>query len=169
MLPKEGFFFGLTISILLFAAILHCGKEASARPDLGVSEHLVLSFGPTLNGNTNPKFAALGFEKIWDDLSLLTECRGIFSDPINGACSLVASARVETVSGLFMRVGAGPAWVFRKDDRVSSNFNFNIQGAIGITNQDVDIGLCYSHFSNAGLVPPNLGRDFIGPVIEIKI
>jgi hypothetical protein len=134
------------------------------------ADHLVLSFGPTLNGNTNPKMAGVGYELSWSEASLLAECRGIFSDPINGACSLVLSARVETVSGLFMRVGAGPGWVFHTDDRVSSKFNFNLQGVVGVvSSQDLVIGAGYWHYSNAGITPPNLGRDFIGPVVEIGL
>lgn len=132
--------------------------------------HLVLSFGPTLNGNTNPKMAGLGYElSLGRESSLLAECRGIFSDPINGACALVISARVETSSGLFVRVGAGPAWVFHTDDRVSSNFNFNLQGVVGVVAGGMIIGGGYFHYSNAGLTPPNPGRDFIGPVVEIPL
>lgn len=157
--------FGLSVVIVLLAL-----RPASA------ADHLVLSFGPTLNGNTNPKMAGVGYELSWSEASLLAECRGIFSDPINGACSLVVSARVETASGLFVRVGAGPGWVFRTDDRVSSNFNFNLQGVVGVvSSQSLIIGAGYWHYSNAGLPVtgdspnPNLGRDFIGPVVEIAL
>jgi hypothetical protein len=138
------------------------------------ADDLVLSFGPTLNGNTNPKMAGIGYEFILgDEVSLMPECRGIFNSPLNGACALVLSARVETASGLFMRLGAGPAWVFRTDDRVSSNFNFNLQGVIGIAAKGWYLGAGYWHYSNAGLPiaypNPNLGRDFFGPVVAIHL
>lgn len=133
------------------------------------ADHLVFSFGPTLNGNTNPKMAGVGYERVWNESSLLAECRGIFSSDLNGACALVFSARVETLSGLFMRLGAGPAWYFRRDDRVSSNFNFNLQGAIGLTHNGWDVGAGYFHYSNAGIWGPNLGRDFLGALIEVGL
>ena len=114
--------------------------------------------------------AGLGYERTLGESSLLAECRGIFSSPLNGACSLVFSARVETLSGLFVRVGAGPAWVFRTDDRVRSHFNFNLQGVVGLASVGgMDIGAGLFHYSNAGLWGDNLGRDFLGAVIEIGI
>lgn len=159
------------VGMIVLSSLLWCTRHAAAaeRPDLETTEHLVLGGGPTLNGNTNPKYASLGYEWLFRDLSVLAECRGIFSEQFNGACSLVFSARVETVSGLFMRLGVGPAWYFRVDDRVSSNLNANIQGCAGITSGGVDVGGCLSHFSNAGWVPPNLGRDFVGPVVAIHL
>ena len=156
--------------LLFFWAILVgalCGFMFGIRAAHGDSA--VLSFGPTLNGNTNPKMAGIGYEHTWANASLLAECRGIFSSPINGACGLTLSARVETSSGMFIRVGAGPAYYFRVDDRVSSNWNANLQGAVGLTQGGWAIGVLWVHYSNAGLVPPNLGRDFIGPVVEIGL
>lgn len=139
-----------------------------------LANDLVLSFGPTLNGNTNPKMAGIGYEYITgDETSLMAECRGIFQSDFNGACALIISARVETPSGLFMRIGAGPAWVFRTDDRVSSNFNFNLQAVMGLAMHGWYLGAGYWHYSNAGLKladpNPNLGRDFIGPVVAINL
>lgn len=138
-------------------------------PALAWSDHVVLSFGPTLNGNTNPKMAGLGYEHTFGAGSLLPECRAIFSSEMNGACELVLSARVETPSGLFMRLGAGPAWVIRQDDRVSSHFNFNLQGALGLTHNGWDLGVGLTHYSNAGLWPPNEGRDFLGALIGVGL
>src|SRR4051812_10557012 len=104
---------GACIFLFVVTLPLHCAH----------ADGLVISFGPTLNGNTNPKHASLGYEYTFGEGSLLPECRGIFSESINGACELVLSERVQTRSGLFMRLGAGPAWYFREDDRVSSHFN----------------------------------------------
>lgn len=136
---------------------------------LAYADHIDLSFGPSLNGGTNPKFAALGYEKVFDPGSLLLECGAMFAGPPIGMCSLVLSARVETPTGLFVRMGVGPALVTRTDDRLSSIGEFNIQGAIGFSQGGWDIGLGYRHYSNAGLVPPNFGRDFWGGLIEIGL
>ena len=137
------------------------------------ADSLVISGGPTLNGNTNPKMAGIGYEYTFGEGSLVGECRGIFSEKINGACGLVLAARVETLSGLFMRLGAGPAWYFRTDDRVSSNFNFELMGCVGVVSNGVILGVCYIHYSNAGLPivdpNPNLGRDFIGALVQIPL
>ena len=148
------------VGILLFALL-------SGR--LAWSDHLDLNFGPSLNGATNPKFAALGYEKVFDPGSLLLDCGGMFESPIVGMCSLVLSARVQSASGVFVRLGAGPGVITRTDDRLSSPFEFNLQGALGFTQDGWDVGLGYRHYSNAGLVPPNFGRDFWGALIEIGI
>jgi hypothetical protein len=154
---------------LLMLYGLGLGLMVCAYSGRAFCDSVVITLGPTLNGNTNPKMAGLGYEYTWGQGSLLPECRAIFSDPVNGACELVLSARVETHSGLFMRLGAGPAWYFREDDRVSSHFNFNLQGALGLTQNGWALGVVLIHYSNAGLVPPNLGRDYIGALVEIGI
>lgn len=148
----------------IFAWVVLLMVAVTARAD-----GIAISFGPTLNGNTNPKTAGLAYEYTFGEASLLGGCRGIFSEKLNGACSLVLSARVETASGLFMRLGAGPAWYFREDDRVSSNFNFNLLGCVGLTQSGVVLGACYAHYSNAGLWGPNLGRDFLEALIQIPL
>lgn len=154
--------FGIFLAFLLLGV-----RHASA------SDHLVVNFGPTLNGNTNPKTAGLGYEYGVDELSILAECRGIFSEKINGACGLVFSAAVETPSGLFISLGAGPAWVFHTDERVSSNFNFELRGMVGFTAGKSRLGGCYTHYSNAGLPladpNPNLGRDFLTACLAFAI
>lgn len=154
----------LLVIFTLGVVLMVCAWPKKAKAD-----QLVLSFGPTLNGNTNPKMAGVGYELFGKYNSLLIECRGIFASELNGACGLTLSARVATPSGMFVRVGAGPSWYFRKDDRVSSNLNANIQGAVGLFQDGWAIGLLYVHYSNAGTVPPNLGRDFIGPVVEFPL
>lgn len=146
----------------LLAAILLLSCTAHA-------DHLSISFGPSLNGGTNPKFAALGYEKVFDPGSLLFECGGMFEAPIIGVCSAVLSARVQTQGGMFVRMGVGPAFITHTDDRLSSIFEFNIQSAIGFTQEGWDIGIGYRHYSNAGLFPPNYGRDFFGGLIEIGL
>ncbi len=171
MRRNDLFLYGAIAICYLLVTLLWQTAHADIRPDQDPDHfsHVVLSFGPTLNGNTNPKMAGIGYEHVWHEASLLAECRGIFSAEINGACAVVLSARVETLSGLFIRVGVGPAWYFRIDDRVSSHLNANLQGVVGLTSNGWAVGAGYWHYSNAGLVPPNLGRDYIGPVVEIGL
>ena len=48
------------------------------------------------------------------------------------------------------------------DSMLGSHFQFNNDLAIGLKDRDGNsIGLNYKHISNAGLVSPNIGRDFI--------
>ena len=144
--------------IIVFAILLFFRKEGQC------SDSILLNFGPTLNGNTNPKTAGIGYEIRFNESSVIGQCRGIFSEQLNGACSALYSASIITPGGVLLRIGAGPAWVFRTDDRVSSHFNFNLEAMLGFTAGKSAIGACLVHYSNAGLPladpNPNLGRDF---------
>ncbi len=122
-----------------------------------------------MNGATNPKLAQVGYEKVFDPGSLLVQCGAMFEESTNYACGVVLSARVQTSGGMFTRVGFGPAAIAHTDDRLSSIFEFNIQYALGFEQGGWDIGIIGNHFSNAGIWPPNYGRDFLGLLIEIGI
>ncbi len=134
------------------------------------ADELVLGLGPSLNGSPHPAHASLGYERVVTlNFSILAEATGIFDVPFNGAGALLFNARVETGSGLFVRVGAGPMYVARTDDRISSNLNANLQAVVGVVANGFYIGGRWWHGSNAGFVPPNLGRDYIGAVVGIRI
>lgn len=132
-------------------------------------DHITVAFGPSINGTTNPKMGAIGYEKVLGNLSLKLHCGAIFSEKWNPWCALPISARVETASGLFMRTGVGPAFFKMTDERLSSRWQFNISTAVGLVQDGFAVGLEHDHFSNAGLVPPNLGSDHIMLIAEIKI
>ncbi len=133
------------------------------------ADHVDISFGPSMNGATNPKLVTLGFEKVFDPGSALLSCGAMFEQSTNYECSLVLSARVQTTGGMFTRVGLGPALITHVDDRLSSIGEVNIQYALGFAQNGWDIGVIGNHFSNAGIVPPNFGRDFLGLLIEIGL
>lgn len=150
---------------------LVCGIVFMAIVSIGHAETtLDLSFGPSLNGTTNPKYASLAIEKHFDTTSIAAECGAIFEYPVNGVCAAIFSARVKTTSGFFMKIGAGPAYVFQKDGRVSSNWNAMIEAALGIEQNGWAVGVKpVTHISNAGLAPPNLGRDWALGYVEIGL
>lgn len=134
-------------------------------------DYLTLGFGPSVDGETNPKMAALGYEKTWGEFSLYPHCGAMFEAQINGWCAIVPGVHVETTSGIFTRVGVGPSLFQHTDDRLSSNFEFNISFALGFIQGPVIVGIEGDHFSNAGLPivnpNPNLGSDHILLLIEI--
>lgn len=126
------------------------------------ADHLTLLFGGSIENAPNPKLLKLGWEKVFDPASLHVACGAMFEGETNVECSAVLSMRVQTPGGVFARIGAGPAYVMHTDDRVSSNLNANIQAALGLIQNGYEVGACWDHLSNGGLVPPNLGRDFLG-------
>lgn len=84
------------------------------------------------------------------------------------------SAFVELLMGVMPRCEhgyitykAGPAIITHTDVLLGSNIQIAHELGIGIRDsRDVRIGLVLKHFSNAGIVKPNQGRDFIGLRVE---
>lgn len=160
---------------LLFAAVVLAIVSsgcASGPPTQEIRDvdHLTIAFGPSVNGNTNPKMGAVGYERVSGNLSLRAHAGWIFSDQWNPFVAGVVSLRVETTAGVYMRAGLGPAWFKHVDERLSSRWEFNISTAVGLVDLGgAAVGLQHDHFSNAGLVPPNLGSDHLSLVVEVPI
>jgi hypothetical protein len=150
--------------IFILIGLLAYSSSGQANTTLNVA------FGPSLNsGDTNPKAGQLGVEFHFNTSSLAVACAGIFESPLNGECDVIFSARITTKDGMFIRLGAGPAYFFRTDDRVSSNWNATIEAAIGFTQDGWSAGVKEKHGSNAGFVPPNFGRDWLLAFIEFGL
>lgn len=119
-----------------------------------------IGFGPSLDGTTNPKELALGYEKTWGEFGLLTHCGLLFESDTNGYCAIVPGVHIETESGIFVRAGVGPAYVAKiSNPRISSHWNANIDFAIGVYQGPAVAYIELGHLSNAGAVLPNLGDD----------
>lgn len=133
------------------------------------ANHLALSFGPSLNGATNPKYASIGYVHDFGHLELRGQCSVIFDNPYFAACSLVPSLKVVSPGGFFVRVGVGPGFVTHTNDRVSSYAEANIRYAVGLDSGGYEVGVEGSHWSNAGFKGPNLGMDQAGFYLGIRI
>ncbi len=138
----------------LFLAIVLMPATCARADDI-----ITVGFGPSLNGTTNPKEFALGFEKTWGEFSLYTHCGLLFEGETNGYCAVLVGVHIETPAGVFTRAGVGPAYVAHTSDRISSNVNANISVAVGVYQGPAFAAIEYGHLSNAGAVPPNLGDD----------
>ena len=120
-----------------------------------------IGFGPSVDGTTNPKEFALGYEKTWGEFGLFTHCGLLFESETNGYCAIVPGVHIQTLSGIFVRAGVGPAYVINTDARISSHFNFNIDFMLGFYQGPAFFYGEAGHLSNAGLTPPNLGDDHL--------
>ena len=75
---------------------------------------------------------------------------------------------VNAQSGTYAKIFAGPALVSSTDSRLSSIFEFNDDLELGIRDKrGLALGISFKHISNAGLVPPNTGRDFVGFKVQL--
>lgn len=152
MKPFERFVWAVVFGILLGTLVIHWAAHAD--------DIVTIGFGPSLDGTTNPKELALGYEKTWGELSLYTHCGALFESETNGYCAVLIGVHIETPAGVFTRLSVGPAYVLHiSDPRISSNLNANIVAALGVYQGPAFGGLEFGHISNAGAVPPNLGDD----------
>src|SRR5271166_4872721 len=121
---------------------------------------LSLSFGPSLDDNRigEKKAIMAGYEFQWNDPKGET-----FFGGANVGLHLV------NPDGLSMRVGVGPAGLSQTGDRTSSIFEFHIQVRAGLDLDNFSTGFSFDHFSNAGLVPPNLGLDLLSLYIGFPL
>jgi hypothetical protein len=158
---------GGIIGFLIGLAVILVGHRAHA------GDYVTLAFGPSVDGTTNPKLAAAGYEKTWGEFSIYSHCGALFEDPINPFCAVVPGVHIETVSGIFTRVGVGPALFTHTNSRLSSRPEFNISFALGLVQNGFIVGLEGDHFSNGGLPlaspNPNLGDDHVSLLVEFFI
>jgi hypothetical protein len=148
--------FGLIALFVVATIAFVLGFQRAASAD----DFATVGFGPSLNGTTNPKELAVGYEKTWSELSLYNHCGAIFEAELNGYCSVTVGVHIETPSGIFTRATVGPAYVMRiSQPRISSHWNANIVVAVGVYQGRAFFDVEYGHLSNAGWVPPNLGDD----------
>lgn len=132
---------------------------------------LSLSFGPSLDGSIGDKKALqLGYEFQFGAPSLVLEAGG-WNEPngVAGFAGVNMGVHVATTDGVFVRVGVGVCAISQTDDRLSSIGEAHIQLKFGVERESFSAGLQFDHFSNAGLVPPNLGRDLGSVFIGIPL
>ena len=133
---------------------------------------LSLSFGPSLDDNRigEKKAIMAGYEFQWSELSLNLES-GAWNDPKGETFFGGANVGLHLVNpdGLSMRVGVGPTGLSQTGDRTSSIFEFHIQVRAGLDLDNFSTGFSFDHFSNAGLVPPNLGLDLLSLYIGFPL
>lgn len=69
-----------------------------------------------------------------------------------------------TTSGsLYLGIFFGPSLVSNTDSYLSTPYEFHTNFEVGFRDpkKGTDIGVGFKHMSNAGIVGPNLGRDFL--------
>lgn len=86
-----------------------------------------------------------------------TEAQGLI-----GYINADVGLSVISKSGIYAKIFFGPALITQPDDRLSSILEFNHDLEAGfVDKRGVSLGVNYKHMSNAGLFPPNLGRDML--------
>lgn len=73
-------------------------------------------------------------------------------------------------SGAFATAMFGPAWVQNPDRKLSGRFQFHPSFGFGVKNRGgYSLAFVWHHFSNAGIVLPNAGRDLLTGQVVIPL
>jgi len=84
--------------------------------------------------------------------------------------SLQGGLEVVGESGVFASVMFGPAWVQNPDVKLSGHFQFHPVFGFGVKNsKGYSLAFAWQHFSNAGIILPNMGRDLLTGQVTIPI
>lgn len=79
----------------------------------------------------------------------------------SGFFSLLFGVKAKATTGTMLSLAVGPTDLLNPDNQLlSGHFQNQIEGCVGIE-MDFYLGACYTHLSNAGIVQPNRGRDFL--------
>lgn len=149
--------------VLLFTVLLSTAASANI---------VSLSFGPSVDDGIGVnKMLALDYEVSSGAPALIFDF-GEYNEP-SGIPAIYAGVsggiHIVAPSGLTSRISFGPVLVSETDSRISSPFEFHIQARLGLDLHFWETGLEFDHFSNAGLVPPNLGRDVVSLYVGIPL
>jgi hypothetical protein len=88
----------------------------------------------------------------------------------SGFGSLQGGLEVVGDGGTFAGLFFGPALITTPDAKLSGHFQFNLSGAAGVKNRaGYGVGMKWEHFSNAGLILPNYGRDLWTAMLVIPL
>lgn len=71
--------------------------------------------------------------------------------------AFLLGARLGNYDGFHLQPLAGVVVIGHTDELLGSNFQFTEELAVGFKN----VSLGYKHFSNAGIIRPNIGRDYL--------
>jgi len=84
--------------------------------------------------------------------------------------SLQGGLEVVGSGGTFAQFMFGPALISESDSKLAGHFQFHMTGGVGVKS-DGKYGLSFlwTHFSNAGIEQPNLGRDLLTIQIIVPI
>lgn len=72
-------------------------------------------------------------------------------------------------TGYYATAAVGPSYISAPDELLGGHWQFCPEFGAGLKTEKAEIGLTWLHFSSAGLVMPNQGRDFLGIRIGVSL
>ena len=152
-------FLTLVILLAFMAVNAHCGQIV---PKWGFEKNVIAQGA----GGGERMYGIEYIHPIKDSMFLKGDTGGWISRQDDRRSSPYASFqwgyRVQMTWGLFFEAAVGPGYVHALDARSSSHVNIFHDLGVGWLQNGYGLGLGFKHISNAGIVPPNLGRDFLG-------
>lgn len=72
-------------------------------------------------------------------------------------------------TGAYATAAVGPSRISQPDNLLGGHWQFCPQFSLGLKTELANIGVTWMHFSSAGLIQPNQGRDFIGIQMGVEL
>jgi hypothetical protein len=162
-------YFLLLFSLFLYSYSCFADSEQFIGFGVGLAESAVSSSGETKMFNVGEReflYRGIYWENklgYWGDGSGNPNRKSSLFG-VSGVGMMVDLAPVE------LRAGTGLAIISTPDSYLGGRFpEFNENLGMTLRDKHGDgIGLTYSHFSSAGIVSPNIGRDFVTLELSIK-
>lgn len=156
---------------LLLLALALVSTSAHADPVLSVGIGKASFYH---NGTPFERSVVLGYQHNIREGFFVRPEAGYFLDISgNGKSSLwgaaLAGVTAKSKTGPELHIGFGPGYLQNPDPLLGGHFQFSLEGGVGISGQDVYLGLIWKHLSSAGINMPNQGRDFIMAQLRILI
>jgi len=136
-----------------------------------VADEVTLGYGVNTNWQTAQYRAVHAdyrrplYKKLWHKVGGMYWFQGGGKDGAIATYSLGARVRNEV---LYADLYWGTGYLFWPDNaRLSGHLQFKNDVGFGIAADGVDLGIVYTHISNAGIVQPNQGMDFL--MFQVKI
>jgi hypothetical protein len=160
----------LLLLCLGIASVEASSQQLFYKPGAGIYDGRIYGRITTFNVGYEDELTPLFRQKVeigyWNDL---LKSRG-HKDSFHGAYSIGAKIMPSPSGGIYGESYLGVGLVQRPDVLLGSTFQFSHDIGVGIEDgAGRAIGISLKHYSNAGLVKPNWGRNFIQFSFKIPI
>lgn len=158
------------------AMVMNAGSAEVADSEPGQSE-MKINIGPGISNTMLPAefIGDINWLYRFDYIHLRTAAGFMFNRKISDDVSSSGFASFSIGTGVnfpwfYAGIYTGVGFITHPDRKLGSNFQFFQDVEMGVRDdKGRTFGVFFKHVSNAGIVPPNIGRDYFGLSVGIPV